>query len=114
MEEFIDNLFSPEELIAFENVTPSTADIAALRKTGNVTVMTRKDNGMIIETISYVSFDEKVSFTKVQSYYEKDEKAETIQKLTELIQVAISREDYESAAKYNKEKLLILAGNTKY
>lgn len=111
--ESIDDLFTPEELAIYDNVTPSAIDIEALKKTGNITVAKQRENGMIIETINYTSFDGKVAFTKVQSYYERDELQEKVNQLNELTDAAVKREDYESAAKFTNEKKSLIYKKSK-
>lgn len=107
--EFIDNLFSPEELMAFENITFNSVDIAELQKTGNVVVITKElENGYTQKTYDYESFDGKVAFTKICSYPKVDSKKIELQRLSELIDTSVKREDYESAAKHAAERNALL------
>lgn len=106
-----DNLFSAQDKLIFSNVYPSGADIEELRKHGKVTISKKKENDMIIETLVFDSFDNSTSFTKINSYFEVDEKEEQIKKVSELLDLAVKNEDYVKAAELKKEKDNLLNNN---
>ncbi len=97
-------IFTEEQLSMLSHVTKSTVDIEELEKTGVVTVNKIEENGLIQETIEYRSFDGTQQFKKVRSYYVAEENKEKINKINELINLALGVEDFEKAAKLRDKK----------
>jgi protein-arginine kinase activator protein McsA len=111
--EFVDNIFSQEELIAFSNITPNSVDVENLKKTGSVTIITKREDDRIIETIEYQSFNGKVNFTKCKIRLIDEEVKNKITELNEIIHTCVQREDYEAAANYAKQRDALLTETTK-
>jgi len=104
----LDGLFSDEQFEAFSNILPSTVETEALKKTGNVSIVTEEKDGMVTESIEYTSFDGLTSFTKTHTYLKANQTAERIKQLNELMALAVQREDYLRArdVKQIKDEIL--------
>lgn len=99
-----EEIFDEQELAVFENISAESTNVEELKKLGNVLITKEEKDGYITETITFKSFDGAVSFTRFNSYKIKDEKAEKIAELNELIEQCVRNEQYESAAIYKAER----------
>lgn len=103
IDSIIDNLFTTEELKAFENITQNAVDVEKLKKEGNVEQTSQEVDGIVTETLNFISNDGKTKFNRTYSYYKENKKEKQIAELQSLIQIAVNREDYETAAKLKKQ-----------
>ena len=102
-----DNLFNDKEFEKFNKVAKSI-DLSNLKKTGNVSIVTTENEGVVTKTIEYTSFCGEYGFTSTISYFKENEKYEAIDKLNAEINDAVQSEDYLLAAKLKAEKEEIL------
>lgn len=98
------DFLTPDELSVFEHITPEAFNLEELKKLGNVDITETLDENIITQTLNFVSFDGKVTFTKVKSYYKHNADYEKVKEYNSLIKAAVSKENYRQAAKLKTEK----------
>ncbi len=74
-------------------------DWEELKKTGKVEETTEENNEVVTITKNYKSFDGKHIISTSNSYYKANENAIKIEELTEQLDIAVDKQDYEIAAK---------------
>lgn len=106
---FLDNLFSPEEYQIYNNISIDAVNIKELEKYGKVTEKEVTEDGIVMKFLHFKSWDGLIEFTKVKSYPIEQDKYEKVKELNDKIAFAILTEDYEKAQalKQEKEQLLL-------
>lgn len=99
----MDGLFSDDELEFLDEVTANALNIEELQKLGNVTHAKFDRGDSIDEVIQFVSFDEKIEFTRFNSYKKKEAIERQKAMLQDSIAQAIKTENYEQARIYKTE-----------
>lgn len=112
--DYLGDLFTADELAAYQHVFPDGINIEALQKLGNVEVTEAEKDDVITKTITFTSFDGVTNFVKVKSYYKYKIGEERIKELRRLMFLAAGEDSvdgYQRAAKIKKqiEALLITA-----
>lgn len=104
--DYLGDLFSPEELNAYQHVFPDGVNIAALQKLGNVEVVESEKDDVITKTITFESFDGQTTFVKEKSYYKYKIGEERIKELRRLMFLAADEDTvdgYKRAAKIKNQ-----------
>ena len=110
MEDLFQKAYTENELRVLESITPETADLNDLGRHGNVTFITTEADGIVTETLTFISFDNQISFKRVSSYPKANQDYVQLTKLNVAIKQAVDKEDYETAQALTVQKKQLLNG----
>lgn len=104
IKKLLDAVFTDDLFADYKGINANSVDEDLLRKTGTFTKTVNENDGIVVETIDYESFDGVTKFSKIHSYYKNQEIDFKVKAIEEQIYQALNDENYEKAAELKKEK----------